>query len=254
MSAPSFNDKVWVTGVARNCNEFLPQVLSNLDVLSEYFPNISFSLYENDSTDNTGEALEDWGKRKGNTTVLRESGVDKFYPDRVDRISYARNMALANVGPEADLIINLDLDNVLCRPFERESFASALRVLESCDAVTANGFNGYYDIYALRIPGMLEYDCWDYYYELRRQHGHSEESAAAVAIEKWKHYMPTVTEPIEVHSAFNAAAIYRKSAFEGGLQYSTRDFARHKVCEHVGLHEQMRARGKRIMFDPGFKV
>jgi hypothetical protein len=251
----SFQDELWVTGVARNVERHLPAVLANFDRLSEMYPNIHFSLYENDSEDDTRFLIQDWSGAKTNVVLSTEEGVSERILDRVDRICYARNIALSMVNfNSAKMILNVDMDEVFSRPLETKSFVSAMNTLTECDVVTANGYGGYYDIYALRIPGILEYDCWDQYYKLKNQLGLEEQEATHQAIEQWKDFMPTVEKPMEVWSAFNAAALYRASAFDGSLKYTTADLLDRKVCEHVGLHERMRKNGKRLVFDPNFRV
>jgi len=251
----SFQDELWVTGVARNVEKHLPAVLANFDRLAKIYPNIHFSLYENDSEDNTRLLLQDWSAPKTNVTFCVEEGVAAFIPDRVDRICYARNVALSRVDlKSAKMVLNVDMDEVFARPLEAKSFVSAMNTLTECDVVTANGYGGYYDIYALRIPEILEYDCWDQYYKLVNESGMEKKEAEYQAIERWKDFMPTVEKPMEVWSAFNAAALYRADAFEEPLKYETADLLGRKVCEHVGLHEQMRCNGKRIVFDPNFRV
>lgn len=255
MQPLSFQDELWVTGVARNVERHLPAVFANFDRLSAMYPNIHFSLYENDSEDDTRFLMQEWSGLKPNVMLFAEEGIAERIPDRVDRICYARNIALSRVNfNSAKMILNVDMDEVFSRPLEASSFVSAMNTLTECDVVTANSYGGYYDIYALRIPKILEYDCWDFYYHLVRDGGWSPEAATWEAVEQWKDYMPTIEKPMEVLSAFNAAAIYRADAFSGSLKYKTSDALGAKICEHVGLHEQMRGNGKRIVFDPSFRV
>jgi len=252
---PSFQDELWVTGVARNVAPHIDAVLANFERLEQLFPAIRFSLYENDSVDGTREKLQQWVAARANAHLTVENDRDAITPDRVERICYARNQALSKVDfSTAKLVLNVDMDDVFSRPIETQSVVSAMNTLTECDVVTANGYGGYYDIYALRIPEILEYDCWERYYWLVRIEGWSPEIATYEAIEQWKDFMPTIEKPMEVISAFNAAALYRADAFSGGTTYSTWDLRGQKVCEHVGLHQQMRLNGKRIVFDPGFRV
>jgi glycosyltransferase involved in cell wall biosynthesis len=251
----SFADQLWVTGVARNVGQHLDAVLANFDRLSNLYPDIHFSLFENDSDDDTRNRLQRWVADRPNAHLNIEDGLLERIKDRVDRIAYARNVALSAVNfHAAKMILNVDMDDVFSRPLETSSLVSAMNTITECDVVTANGYGGYYDIYALRIPQILEYDCWERYYWLVRTQGWNEKTATYEAIEQWKDFMPTVDRPLEVISAFNAAALYRADAFDGFLKYNTEDLLGRKVCEHVGLHERMIRNGKRIIFDPNFRV
>ena len=255
MQPLSFSDQLWVTGVARNVGPHLDAVLANFDRLSELYPDIHFSLFENDSDDDTRARLQNWVDNRENAHLNLTDGLSERIKDRVDRISYARNVALSVVDfNRAKMVLNVDMDDVFSRPLETQSLVSAMNTLTECDVVTANGYGGYYDIYALRIPEILEYDCWERHYWLVRTQGWGEAAATYEAIEQWKDFMPTVEKPMEVISAFNAAALYRANAFEGFVKYNTQDLLGRKVCEHVGMHERMRVNGKRIVFDPNFRV
>ncbi len=255
MQPLSFSDQLWVTGVARNVGPHLDAVLENFDRLSELYPDIHFSLFENDSDDDTRERLQRWTAKQFDARFITEDGLAERITDRVDRIAYARNTALSGVNfHNAKMILNVDMDEVFARPLETASMVSAMNTITECDVVTANGYGGYYDIYALRIPEILEYDCWERYHWLVRVQGWNDKLATYEAIEQWKDFMPTVDKPMEVISAFNAAALYRADAFDGFLKYNTEDLLGRKVCEHVGLHERMRKNGKRIVFDPNFRV
>ena len=255
MQPLSFADQLWVTGVARNVGPHLDAVLGNFERLAQIYPDIHFSLFENDSGDDTRARLQSWVAGRPNAHLATEDDLAERIKDRVDRICYARNVALTAVDfSSAKMILNVDMDDVFARPIETQSLVAAMNTLTECDVVTANGYGGYYDIYALRIPELLEYDCWDRKYWLVQIQGWGEAAATYEAVEQWKDYMPTVEKPIEVWSAFNAAALYRADAFEHSLKYTTEDLLGRKVCEHVGLHERMRKNGKRIVFDPNFRV
>ena len=60
MQPLSFADQLWVTGVARNVGPHLDAVLGNFERLAQIYPDIHFSLFENDSDDDTRARLQSW--------------------------------------------------------------------------------------------------------------------------------------------------------------------------------------------------
>ena len=52
--------KAIFAGCVRNCERWLPKVLTNIEKYSSYFLKSHFIFIENDSTDNTKEILKKW--------------------------------------------------------------------------------------------------------------------------------------------------------------------------------------------------
>jgi hypothetical protein len=61
--------------------------------------------------------------------------------------------------------------------------------------------------------------------------------------------LPEQGEWIEVDSAFGGLAVYRRGALNG-VKYAGLDKSGDQICEHVSLHEQIKANGGYIFINP----
>jgi len=131
---------------------------------------------------------------------------------------------------------------------------------DSWDVLTAAPHPGddYYDLSALRAPGLgahFAFDCW---YDMRGvlEYGNCMEHRLTLSA-----HAPIV--PVE--SAFNGAAIYRLAAVNrsgcGYIPYyrelpgsAVQPVVVHGACEHVSFHVCLRARGLAIGIDPSLET
>lgn len=242
-----------IVGACQNVEEFLPQVLENFDTIASWFKECKIVIFENDSTDNTPRMLDEWKQKGGHKTILTETNVSMRIPHRIERLAYIRNRLLYHVPPFFDYMFMVDMDDVFAKPIQKKSFESCFKIEDQWDIVTANT-EDYYDIYALRVPGLIEFDCWDRYYELQRRHGMSEPHAKVEAIEKYKHIMTDVKECMYLYSAFNAGILCRISSIHTCCRFSHMNENKQVVCEHVPFQNCIRSHGGRILFNPNFKL
>ena len=84
--------KAVFAGCVRNCEYWLPKVLTNIKKYSSYFSKSHFIFIENDSTDKTKEILKKWYKNK-NYSSINMDGL-KNIPRRGLRLEAARNTYL----------------------------------------------------------------------------------------------------------------------------------------------------------------
>jgi hypothetical protein len=248
--------RICILGACKNSEPFLPGVLANLELVSTWFKECRVVIYENDSTDRTHAILTEWANAREHNVhrhIISETNLDARYSDRTVRLAYIRNTLLCHVPPGFDYFMMVDLDDVFSRPVQKASFDSCFAIRDKWDVVTANGYGGYYDIWPLRIPGVIEFDCWEKYYELWRSQKYTQAEAAYEAIEKFKDYMLNVKEPIYVDGAFNVAMIARVSAIRPCCRYAGVD--KEVSCtEHVPFQRCLRSHGARILFNPDFRL
>ena len=247
---------ICILGACKNSEPFLPAVLANLDTVSSWFRETRVVIYENDSTDRTHEMLMDWAAVKQHNVhrqIIRESNLNARFSDRAIRLAYIRNTLLCHIPPGFDYFMMVDLDDVFTRPVRKESFDSCFALKDKWDIVTANGYEGYYDIWPLRIPGVIEFDCWQKYYELWRSKKYTQKEATYEAIEKFKDYMCAVKEPMYVDGAFNVAMISKVSIIRPCCRYS--GLTDGVSCtEHYPFQKCLRSHGARILFNPDFRL
>ena len=93
--------------------------------------------------------------------LIQETNLGQNYPIRTERIAYIRNLLIDAVPRDFDYFFMADLDDVFSPNVKKESFESCFRYT-GWDVMTACSVKyGYYDAWALRIPGLLETDCWN---------------------------------------------------------------------------------------------
>lgn len=247
---------ICILGACKNSEPFLPDVLDNIKVISSWFKECRVVIYENDSTDRTHEMLMEWVSLREHNVhrqVISESNLNARFPGRTVRLAHIRNTLLHHIPPGFDYFMMVDLDDVFTHPVRKESFDSCFEMKDKWDVVTANGYGGYYDIWALRVPGVIEFDCWQRYYELIRSGKYTQKQATYEAIEKFKDYMHGVKEPMYVDGAFNVAMISKVSILRPCCRYSgVADNI--SCCEHYPFQKCLRSHGARILFNPNFRL
>ena len=240
-----------IVGTCQNVEAFLPQVLANFTTIASWWKECRIVVYENDSTDNTSTLLHEWKAKGGHIELVQETGLSTRYPNRVERLAYIRNRLLHYVPPFFDYMFMVDMDDVFAKPVQKASFEACFE-LKSWDVMTAST-DWYYDIWALRVPGLIEFDCWDKFHKLEND-GMSKKQAQHIAIDQYKEIMSHQTDILLVHSAFNAGALYKVSAIRPCCRYSGKTIDNKSICEHIPFQNCLRSHGGRIVFNPKFIV
>lgn len=239
-----------IVGTCQNVEPFLSQVLANFTTIASWWKECKIVIYENDSIDNTAALLHEWKSKGGHIEIVQETNLRDRYPNRVERLAYIRNRLLHYVPPFFDYMFMVDMDDLFAKPVQKASFEACFE-LKSWSVMTA-ATDWYYDIWALRVPGLIEFDCWQEYYRLQRI-GRSEQQAKFDAIEKYREIMSHQKDIVLVHSAFNAGALYKISDIRSCCRFVGK-LNGIEICEHVPFQACIRSHGSRILFNPKFKL
>ena len=248
-----------IVGACRNAAKFLPTVLPKLDMIASWWKECKVVIYENDSTDETSALLHAWKDAGHPIEIVQERNLDWRYPTRIERLAYIRNQLLGFVPPSFDYMLMVDLDDVFLSPPSKPAFESCF-ALTNWDVMTADSVSDYYDLWALRIPGGLDFDCWVRVRQLVRQ-GLSQAQAQDEAIEKYRVQMNKITEPTPVHSAFNIGILCKVSAIRPCCRFRSTVYDQLQpwlppevqlICEHIPFQTCLRSHGARIVFNPHF--
>lgn len=246
-----------IVGAVRNGGAALGETIDRIAALSARLDRCSVLIATNDNTDGTDQVLSNYAKRSAGVRILRLDGVVSDISERVARITAARNAILEDVeanGSDHELTLMLDMDGPNIRLNPDAVLAAARRSTPHWDAVFANSEPAYYDLYALRCKGWCDADVWQQISDARKP---------LLGRRKWRRnllktmvhdrqfHIPKNSPMIPVDSAFAGAGLYKTRALHG-LRYSCRDDHGRLVCEHVMLHQKMRARGARLFIDPAF--
>jgi hypothetical protein len=216
-------------------------------------------VFENDSTDGTGDQLTRFFPEAIDRSITSLTGLDQRLPHRTERIAFGRNMvaAILRADPfnQFDFVVLLDFDDVNEAPVNLDVYATTFEQLASDErwgAAFANSRGLYYDMWALRHPQVCPADVW-LSCEIARLKGECSEVEAF-----HKHFLsrlfvlPTDLQPFDVESAFGGLGIYKLACFTGAAASYRGDqlcaFAAHgaryvlhyQACEHVSFHEAVR--------------
>lgn len=239
-----------IVGCVRNGAKTVRRAVETLDRATAGFARVQFLVIESDSTDGTLAELEALRQQSEQFAFVSLGSLAERIPARTERIAHCRNRYLEELRTNeryasADYVMVADLDGVN-NDLRLDAVETCWKSPPPWDVVTANQRDAYYDIWALRHPDWCPNDCHDQYTRLRAIFGHPR--ALAIAIHSRMARLDAHAEWIEVDSAFGGLAIYRREALLAGNYSGVQDGQR--VCEHVPLHAQLRARGFRIFINP----
>lgn len=234
---------------ARDCATQLKQSVDELLKIGNLFEKFQFYVFENDSRDQTPDLL----RRLAGAVpieVFSEQGLDQIFPSRTERLSYCRNQLLSHVATQPfDYVAVADLDGVITR-IEESEFLSCF-VNEAWDGCFPGAREKYYDLWALRHPGIMPADYNQMMNKLPFVVGEDNAQllsaipARNLEFDKFHHWL-------EVESAFGGLALYRASTYPKG-RYCGKEYDR-EVCEHVPFHRSLKHAGARLYINPGFLV
>jgi len=232
-----------VCGCTKNSSSYIEKHLSLLYSMSPFFEKFKMMIYENNSTDNTREILEEFKKKHILFDYVSEN-INLSIRSQI--LAHGRN-TLLNYISGYEYMIMVDLDDVIAT--FKPSQLKYLFETRDWDALFANCLGKYYDIWALRIKKawmpecpfeMIDYDCW----EMAKYKSKS-------IISKHQIQIPTTHGLIPVDSAFGGFGIYRVSAIKHAKYNGIKNDGK-IVCEHVEFHNQLK--GARLFICPKFLV
>ncbi len=255
--------KVVFAGCAKNCANYLPNTLENIQSYSKLFKETFTVLVENGSTDKTREILKTCVNH--NDFFLFQDDLNKI-SNRTQRLEVARNTIIEKIKTTnklntCDLIIILDLDEIGAYKIKNKHLANSIDFLFSKNdigAVFANQEGTYYDIWALRDQKYCKTDFWvdiiKFLFKNKKANGVISVSLLDEAEKKLIN--PKILSfqrnqsPILVNSAFGGFGIYKmkhilenKKKYEGSqwIDLISEDKKSFKIkyqrCEHVNFHQ-----------------
>jgi hypothetical protein len=261
MNNPMYPYKVVLCGCTKNSASYLTSHLYKLVQIKDLFSSFEVVLYENDSYDMTVQILDTYQQIYPFVHYISETGIDKKYRHRPERIAHGRNKILHHIQtnfPDYDFMMMMDLDGVVDN-FEIDQFKHIFEHdVNTWDVLTANCNNRYYDIWALRIeettwnnelhgkvwPRCIDYDCWERILKTMDKKSYLADNQV---------WIPQDTPLIPVDSAFGGFGIYKMSHIKD-CTYSAH-LNGNVSCEHVEFHKQIREKhNARIFICPSFCI
>lgn len=245
------DQKILVAGVARDCENAIRGDVSRIYESLRKCKGVSWFVVESDSSDKTVDVLRSLEDDIPGFRFLSLGSLKQAMPFRTQRLAHCRNAYLneLNSNPlhvDIDYLVVADLDGVN-NLVTADGFASCWARSE-WGVCTSNQRGPYSDIWALRHPLWSPNDCYrqrDFFLA----HNVRKMTAMWGALHSRMITIDTMSDWIEVDSAFGGLAIYRRQALEG-VRYVGLDEAGREVCEHVSINNQIRSNGHRIFINP----
>jgi len=220
------NKRCVIAGLVRNASSALHYAIPKVEILGDLFDDYQVVIYENDSSDNTPDILNNWASRNTRVRVLSELRNDPVNRSirclrRTERMALYRQKVQTHVVdffPSYNHVLLYDFD--LGAGFQIGGILNSFGQSCAWDAMASNSLcyrNGwcYYDVWALRWANSYK-PLW----------------SRDVTPLRWR----VGDDPFQVHSAFGGLCLYKMSAFRSGV-YSGED------CEHIPFHKSMRNAG-----------
>jgi len=255
--------KVVFAGCARNCSNFLPKVLDNIEFYSSFFSESYMIIVENGSTDKTKEILKNNQNKKN--FFLFEDDLNKL-PYRGQRLEKARNLIIETIKKNTnliscDLFIMLDLDDIGTYRIEKKNILDSVKFLfskEKIAAVFANQLGTYYDMWTLRDQKYCKNDFWAEVLQFLMKNKNANEKilksnfeeAKKNIIDKKTYSFEKNHPPIQVDSAFGGFGIYKmKNVLNNVNKYKgtqsikviskdeKKTQLKYQKCEHVNFNQ-----------------
>ena len=153
------NSTVFITGLARNCEEQLIYNIKRIQKLASMFKDYRIFIYENDSNDRTANILKQWSINNRKVTVSSENvgkirhKSDQSIERRID-MSWYRNQYLIKIQQQSSdytVVYDFDVDG----GFSYEGVANSIGwggdVYGSNSILVQDNSQYYYDTYALEL-------------------------------------------------------------------------------------------------------
>lgn len=248
---PPSSSRAVVVGAVRDCGGRIAAEVARMGNALRGFRRIQWLLVESDSEDGTPASLEALTRSREDFHFIRLGQLRDRLPARTERIAFCRNAYLEALRSDerfsgVDFVVVADFDGV--NSLLTDSAIASCWQRDDWDACTANQRGRYYDIWALRHPEWSPNDCWTQYRFLTRN-GLSHARAWSACVRSRMVRIPTDAQWIEVDSAFGGLAVYRRDPLVQ-CEYVGITAGGQEICEHVGLHGALRARGGRIFINP----
>ncbi|CAF1618951.1 unnamed protein product [Adineta ricciae] len=258
------NSTIVITACCRNVRRNLPGFQRNIQSIAKLFGNYRIYLGESDSDDETLTYLNQWKNNDSDHVRVYTYGQQRWkLMSRTNRIAFCRNTLLSEARqeiPSFDYYFVVDVDVGSSSSFEIKDFLSNfIYPSSSWLAMTATQRAEYYDIWALRIPLILPFDCWKKIKELT-SYFIDQSYLIDRLVKIHQKSIPRHVPLIEVESAFGGAALYNGKYLNKHCSYNGNDQERqltfYSQCEHVPFHSciQKYAKQQKIYINPVFQI
>lgn len=243
-------NKLIIAAAIRNNAMYLPAIFANIKIISSLFSEVKCIFVESDSSDNSLELLNTFKDNNEKVEIISLGHLEPTMPLRTQRIATARNVYLErteSLKEVYDTLLVLDTDEVNAEPIDAESILSNFKYY-GWDMICANQGYLYYDLWALRHPDWMPFDCWE---RIQNQPSFmSPQAAQQLFLNSRFIHIDQNHPPIKVESAFGGSAFIRINSIKGirhhGIQHGM------QICEWVPFCKGLNEGNANIFINPRF--
>jgi hypothetical protein len=244
--------KVAIVAIARDAMPYIENTLQIASELAARFQSAVMYVYENDSTDGTDRALDEFAASRPWVTVehatLQRPDLRGFEQERTVALAEYRNKCrlwVENHASDCDYVVVLDMDPH--GGFSVDGVMNSIGWISEFRSQTNRpidiGGMASQSLFITEKDGELEFAHYDAFAARLNWWEDRRDKMGYI----WFHalILPVGSPPIQFNSAFGGLAVYRTEAFLApGVHYAGGD------CEHVSLHQTMRQAGYGLWLNP----
>ncbi|CAM9129797.1 unnamed protein product [Chrysoparadoxa australica] len=264
------SSKVVFAAIVRDRAAALHAARKRIDAIGKYFaaPPYVFVMENDSKAQETRQELVAWQKEAGPRVQFDAYDIQlpssktketALSPERFNRLAALRNLMLIGALDwqfrDADFIIMIDIDDHIGRDWDPTSLAHSFGLLATetykWDVVCANSvfkFPTTVPLFGRPESRQQKKDRSrvQAYYDSLAYRGQQFDAKTWSAHQQMAHH--PLDKPLEVESCFGTLAIYRREALASCRYRPSSD------CEHISLHQCIRAAGGRVWFNPRMVV
>ena len=244
------NKRLIVAATGKDVAKHLPKIFENIKILSKMFNEVRCVFTESDSSDNTFELMQKFNEVVPTEAYTLGRLADKM-PLRVGRIAAGRNVIFDIVEKkysDYDLLLFLDIDEINSQPIEESAIVSCF-ALEDWDMMCANQTPYYYDLWALRHPVWMPFDCWEALHHRPRFINY--EDGYNIFVKSRFIQIPEDMPFIQVQSAFGGAAFIKIASIKGARSYFLNG-RNQEMCDWPSFCQALNGGSAKIFINPRF--
>ena len=243
-------NKLIIAAAIRSNGNYLPEIFNNINLISSLFSDVKCIFVESDSSDNSLELLNRFKGNSENVEIISLGNLEPTMPLRTQRIATARNVYLERTESLKDVydtLLVLDTDEVNAEQIDTESILSNFKYSD-WDMICANQGHLYYDLWALRHPDWMPFDCWERIQN--RPSFMSPQAAKEIFLGSRFIHIDQNHPPIKVESAFGGSAFIRINSIKGVRHHGIQNGM--QICEWVPFCKGLNEGNGNIFINPRF--
>lgn len=239
-----FDKNIVITGLTRNSSDYLYDNIKSINNIGLYCKNISYFIYENDSSDDTVAVLEKIKEEIPSFNYQSENLQLEFFTHknsqslksttRTKNLARHRNICLNYIKTHyfnSDYVIVMDTD---FNQFSLDGIINSFGWLYDnvADALVGNSFELKHTV-STHHKNLWNYDCWAYrgtWWQDLQKYVDAYGFDPMMWFGFW--HPPIGSQPVKVNSAFGGIGIYKTTDYTS-VEYEGYD------CEHVCLHKNL---------------